>query len=182
MGGNKINIPNASSPLASSKSSTWPLAKVNGKLVENFTLTMRRQYKDQNQARFLKCYAVKGTVTFAAEMAQMSPQCHHQWMREDPTYPPRYAEAQQAFNDLLDAEIYRRGREGIDDLQLYRGAPIMMVDDKGVPQRLVKKVYSDGLLMFAAKGAMPHKYKENGTQINAVGAVQINLTPSEERL
>jgi len=83
---------------------------------------------------------------------------------------------------VLDAEIYRRGREGIDDLQLYRGAPIMMVDDKGVPQRLVKKVYSDGLLMFAAKGAMPHKYKENGTQINAVGAVQINLTPSEERL
>ena len=36
--------------------------------------------------------------------------------------------------------------------------------------------------VFAAKGAMPHKYKENGTQINAVGAVQINLTPSEERL
>ena len=180
-GNNKGKVPNAPSQVAG----TNPIPKVvtgSGRVIEHFSQTMKQDRRDVNQGRFLKAYGEKGTVLHASEKAGMSTQCHHLWMKNDPTYPARFAASQQDFNDKLDAEIFRRGHDGIDDLQLYRGAPILVPGEDGKPKPLVKKVYSDGLLMFAAKGAMPHKYKENGTQINAVGAVQINLTPSEERL
>lgn len=105
----------------------------------------------QKKKSFLAAFAEVGNITRAAELAGISRQAHYEWMRDDPDYPALFKEADQQACDRLEQEARRRAVQGVDEPVFYRG------DECGTVRK-----YSDTLLIFLLKGAMPDKYKERG--------------------
>ena len=123
---------------------------------------------------FLTAYAEVGTVTHAAELAGVSRNAHYMWMQDDPEYPEKFREAEKQACEVLEKEIRRRAVEGVDEPVFHKGEQCGTV-----------RKYSDTLLIFAAKGAMPEKYRENAKleidlKANITGQVDLARLSAEE--
>lgn len=102
---------------------------------------------------FLAAYAEVGTITRAAELAGISRQTHYDWLESDPNYPEMFKEADKQACDRLEQEARRRAVQGVSKPVFYKG------EECGVVQE-----YSDTLLIFLLKGALPDKYKDRVQQ------------------
>ena len=101
--------------------------------------------------------ALYGTVTAATRSAAVSRNTHYIWMRADAEYVAAFAQATAEYADRLESEMYRRAVEGVDEP--------WTLDRDGRP--LMRRRYSDTLLIVALKGALGNKYKDNqGTTLH----------------
>jgi len=112
----------------------------------------------EKKDRFLEAYAKCGIITVAAEAAGVNRQCHYAWLKEDPNYPARFADAKEAAADRIDAEIVRRGVTGVDEPVF---GTIYSEEGKPLKKDVVGHIrrYSDVLLIFRAKLLRP-EYRE----------------------
>ena len=62
-----------------------------------------------HQAAFLEAYAKCGTISGAAEAADVARRQHTEWMSKDPSYPERFDEASSRYVDQLVQAAVRRG-------------------------------------------------------------------------
>jgi len=99
---------------------------------------------------FLAAYSECGNISTAAKLAEISRQAHYEWMQSDPDYPALFKAADQTAAEALEAEARRRAVQGTAKPVFYKG------EECGTVQE-----YSDTLLIFLLKGAMPGKYKDN---------------------
>ena len=126
----------------------------------------------ENQERVLSALQRTGTMHSAAIAAGLSPWAPDRWIRTDVYgFKKRRAMAIQVYEDMLDAEIDRRGVEGIDKPIYYKGEKVDTV-----------KEYSDNLLMFRRKKLDP-AYRDNyappvNPQDIKVTSIVYNLHPS----
>jgi hypothetical protein len=118
------------------------------------------------KAAFLKAYAKCGVIRRAAIMAKVSPVSHWNWMRMDPEYPARFEQAHKEACDVLVEEARRRAVKGCTKTIYYKGKKCGSM-----------KEFSDTLLIFLMKGAMPDVYRE---RFEHSGSVDHNLTLSPE--
>lgn len=128
---------------------------------------------------FLAAVAVSGNVTIAArqvaEQLGMNPnsirRLHYDWMRgrvneEDAqAYREAFEEAKLEAAELLEAEARRRAVEGTVRPVFYQGEEVGGIRE-----------YSDTLLIFLLKGALPEKYAER-TKTEHSGNVGLHGTP-----
>lgn len=128
----------------------------------------------QQQEAFLAAYEKHGTLTHAAREAGVHPSYHHKWIEIDPDYPAKFKEAHRSSVDHLEREARRRAIEGVEEPTGWY---------KGEPGGFVKR-YSDTLLIFLLKGALPDKYKDrhehtgkNGGPIEVQSTVTIEQFP-----
>ena len=98
---------------------------------------------------FLAAYAELGNVTAAAKAAGCSRESHYLWMKEDKDYPDRFSAAHAEACDALESEARRRAVKGTRKPVFHKGVRCGTVRE-----------YSDTLLIFLMKGAMPEKYRE----------------------
>lgn len=98
---------------------------------------------------FLAAYCEYGTITKAAQVAGIDRGTHYHWMEDDEEYPAWFEKAEQLASEKIEAEIKRRAIDGILKPVFYQGKIVGHV-----------KEYSDNLLMFYAKAAMPEKYMD----------------------
>jgi hypothetical protein len=126
------------------------------------------------QNAFLKAYARRGTITHAARDAGVPVSYHYNWLEIDPDYPQKFKLAHQEAVEELEAEARRRAIEGVEEATGWY---------KGVPGGFVQR-YSDTLLIFLLKGALPDKYKDrhehtgkNGGPIEVQSTVTIEQFP-----
>ncbi|WP_207706576.1 hypothetical protein [Desulfallas thermosapovorans] len=103
----------------------------------------------QKKRAFLAAFAEVGNITRAAEIAGIDRKNHYDWMKNDPDYPELFYEADQQACDRLEQEARRRAVEGVQKPVFQGGKQVGVVQE-----------YSDTLLIFLLKGAMPEKYKE----------------------
>ena len=101
------------------------------------------------QKSFLAAYAGCGNITHAARMARCHRMSHYKWMGQA-GYQEAYAEAHAEACDVLEGEARRRAVTGVAKPIYYQGVIVGTV-----------KEYSDTLLIFLMKGAMPEKYRDN---------------------
>ena len=101
------------------------------------------------QKAFLAVYAACGCITYAARKAKCSRFAHYKWM-QDAAYAEAFAEARAEACDVLESEARRRAVEGVRKPVYYQGDVVGTVRE-----------YSDTLLIFLLKGAMPEKYRDN---------------------
>lgn len=115
---------------------------------EGDTLTRGERNLLLRQGIFLEAFARLGNVSGAARETHILRKSHYEWL-QDPTYAARFREAEKVAADALIQEARRRALEGTDR-PVYQGG------------NLVGSVreYSDPLLMFLMKGAMPNVYRE----------------------
>lgn len=119
--------------------------------------------KNPHQAAFLSAFAQCGTVGKAAQMAQVSRRSHVNWMRDDADYPVLFGEAKAEACDRIEAEMARRGIEGVHKPVFHRGELCGVIVE-----------YSDTLLAMLANGWMPEKYRLRAR-------IDTNVTDARER-
>lgn len=115
--------------------------------------------KKKRQDAFLKEYKLCATITHAAEIALISRRTHYVWIEKDPTYAERFEEAKVEATDALVSEARRRAIQGVEEPILYKGEVV----------KIIKK-YSDTLLIFLLKGALPEVYRERHELTGGGGA------------
>lgn len=98
---------------------------------------------------FLEAFATTGIIGAAAEAAGIHRSTHYDWLDTDPDYATEFHHAELAAAEALETEARRRAVDGVDEPVFYEGQVVG-----------TKRRYSDTLLIFMMKGAMPHKYRE----------------------
>jgi hypothetical protein len=100
------------------------------------------------QAAFLAAIRTTGNVSQAAAAAGIGRRTHYGWIN-DPEYATAFDDAMEEASDVLEAEAWRRAKDGVDEPVFYQGIECGAV-----------RKYSDTLLIFLLKGARPEKYRE----------------------
>lgn len=100
---------------------------------------------------FLAAFAELGTVTHAADAAKITRKTHYLWMKDDDSeiYKAAFEDAQHHACDSLEREARRRAVHGTDKPVFHQGIECGTIRE-----------YSDTLLIFLMKGAMPEKYRD----------------------
>ncbi len=104
------------------------------------------------QNAFLAAFRVSASITEAAKATGCDRSAHYEWKRADRTYPERFEAARIEAAEALEDEAVRRAREGVLEPIFYQGVGCG-----------AKRVYSDGLLQFLLRGALPEKYRQTGS-------------------
>ena len=124
------------------------------------------QLAHPTKQRMIAGLALYGTISSAARHAGCSRNAHYLWL-DDPEYAAAVAQAQAEHAERLEQEMYRRAVEGVEEP--------WTLDKDGQP--LMRRKYSDTLLIFALKGALPHKYSEKAQSLTVNGDVTtVNVT------
>jgi hypothetical protein len=99
---------------------------------------------------FLSAFAQLGRREAAAAAIGIDPRTHRYWMQKDAVYVEAFKRAEGFVADRIEDEIFRRGVEGVERSVWYNGVQVG-----------TERHSSDTLLIFAAKGARPEKYRDN---------------------
>jgi len=73
-----------------------------------------------HQAAFIRALAQTGLITEAARAAKISRRQHYRWVKTDPDYASRAADAKADYLDMLTSECDRRAMAGSDRLLMFR--------------------------------------------------------------
>jgi hypothetical protein len=117
---------------------------------------------------FLAAFAETGNISAASRLSGVDRKNHYDWMKDDPDYPTMFIDADKQAAEALETEARRRAVQGTNKPVFYKGEECGTV-----------KEYSDTLLIFLMKGAMPDKYSERFQ-----GTMDVNVTvdvPADER-
>ncbi len=138
---------------------------------ETQKVSRRETTKKRRQDAFLKEFKICATVTHAAKLANIGRQTHYDWLRKDEEYQVAFAEAEIAATDALVAEARRRATEGVEEPFYYKGEVV------GTIQK-----YSDTLLIFLLKGALPEIYRERYEISGGDKPIRVKSDPGREKL
>lgn len=144
---------------------------MNKKKEETQKLSRRETTKKRRQDAFLKEFKICATVTHAAKLANIGRQTHYDWLRKDEEYQAAFAEAEVAATDALISEARRRAIQGVEEPILYKGEVVKTI-----------KKYSDTLLIFLLKGALPEVYRERYELRGGDKPIGLNVDPGRGKL
>ncbi len=131
----------------------------------------RETAQKRRQAAFLEAYITCATITHAARMAKIAKQTHYDWIAVDKEYQLAFAEAEIAATDTLIQEARRRAVQGVSEPVFYKGKEIKTVQK-----------YSDALLMFLLKGALPEVFRERYEISGGNKPIRVKSDPGRETL
>jgi hypothetical protein len=123
-----------------------------------------------NKRAFLVALSETGNITGASKITGIARKTHYNWMQEDPAYAAAYKVALEQAAENLESEARRRATKGTAKPVFYKG------EECGTVQE-----YSDTLLIFLLKGAMPDKYSERFQGTMDVNVTVEDKTPQERR-
>jgi hypothetical protein len=107
------------------------------------------QQVQHQQDVYLASLRQDGTLTGGCTAAHVSAHTIYWWREHDETFPIREREALEAFADMLEREIVRRGVHGTSKPIYHQGELVGHTTE-----------YSDRLLELAAKASRPSKFRE----------------------
>lgn len=118
-----------------------------------------------------------GNVKLSAECAGVSRYMHYEWLHEEGEKGDRYREAferaKELRNEALEDEATRRAHEGLRKYKFKRDGTPILHPVTGEPY--YEHEYSDLLLVFRMKGAMPERYRERHEHTGQVGGNPVNV-------
>ena len=128
----------------------------------------------EKREKFLKSYSMAGNITLACEMAGIERSTHYNVWMKDPKYAKKFEDAKQKAGDIIEAEILRRGVQGIEKPLHHKG----LLTGNTVTE------YSDLLLIFLAKAVRPEKFREPNawTLDGKIGDKAISVTVLQEAI
>ena len=117
------------------------------------------------QKRFLAAFSASASLTQAARWAKLSRQAHYNWMKEDPTYPERFADAKEKAARTLEDEAVRRAHAGLRRDVRYKGRVVGHETE-----------YSDTLMLALLKANAPEKFRDRSdTTISSPDGQAVNV-------
>lgn len=119
-------------------------------------------------------------ISEISEQIQVGTRAISDWRQQDPEFGEQYREAESAVIDRLEQEAVRRAMYGVADVVIQGGKIVMDPrSDPENPQPLLKRTYSDGLMMFILKGRRREVY---GDKIETDNTHKINVDGARETL
>jgi hypothetical protein len=128
---------------------------------------LTRRERIEAQEKFLASFSFNANITMSCKIAEISRETFYGWQSEDQKFAELFRVAEQSANDVIRAEIHRRGVEGYEKPIVSMGRVVKGPD--GEP--LIERVYSDKLLELLAKARMP-EYRDKG-QLEVTGGIKI---------
>jgi hypothetical protein len=119
------------------------------------------RHADARKAAFLDAFALSGNVSAAARAADINRYTAYGWREKDEAFAAAWEVAEQESIDALELEARRRAHDGVEDLVVSGGKVVEVWDhehERFVP--LVKRTYSDTLMVLLLKAHRPDKYRE----------------------
>jgi len=130
------------------------------------------RHNRRTRARLLANFAECGRIDLACSAVGVSRDTHYEWLKKDPEYSKAYEAARDRAVDLLEAEAWRRAKDGVEEPIVHAGrravetVEVPELGDDGKPTGKTVKVeralvvvrYSDQLLMFLLKGRKREVY------------------------
>lgn len=104
----------------------------------------------EKRIEFLGALAACGNVTEACRTIAVARNTMYLWKSQDADFAAEWDRFLVMGAEILEDEAIRRAREGYDEPVFYKGEMTGTI-----------RKYSDTLLIFLLKGAMPTKYREN---------------------
>ena len=123
-----------------------------------------------NKRAFLAAIAETGNITGASKITSIARVTHYDWMQTDMDYAAAFKVAMETAAENLELEARRRATKGTARPVFYKG------EECGTVQE-----YSDTLLIFLLKGAMPDKYSERYQSIMDINVTLEDKTPEERK-
>ena len=111
-------------------------------------------------ASFLAELRKHGLVNRAVLATSVSRNVLYQWRRDDPVFAQAWGEAIEEANEALEAEIFKRGVEGVDEDVFGR-----VGKDQDGKIGTIRR-YSDQLLLRLASARMPDRWRQHVTTTN----------------
>ena len=99
---------------------------------------------------FLEQLGELGNVTRSAQLAGIDPTTAYEHRKTDPQFALGWRRALKRAGDVLEAEAWRRGVQGVSKPVYQSGKKVGAVQE-----------YSDTLLIFLLKGVRPNKFRDN---------------------
>jgi hypothetical protein len=120
---------------------------------------MKRKYWSQSiQRQFFEAFETSGNVSAACRAIGFSRTAVYQRRKREQAFAIAWDEAEQVAADAIEAEMWRRGVDGIGRPIHYQGNVVGTI-----------KEYSDQLLIQLAKARRPEKFNER-LQVESMGS------------
>ena len=119
------------------------------------------------QGVFLKALCHTGIISLACRTARIHHTTVHYWLQGRPDFKAAYDEAIEIANDVVRAEIFRRGVIGVQKPVFYKGEIVGEVTE-----------YSDNLLALLARSRMA-EFKKADENSGQQGSTTVVLVPFE---
>ena len=130
-------------------------------------------------AAFLAAYVKTASLTKAAKAAKIERAMHYRWLAADEAYAIAFAAAQKQAAQVLEDEATRRAHEGVLEPVIYHGElcyPLVRNPKtgelEGSKTPLMKRTYSDQVLMFLLRGFNPDKYRDS-SKVEVTGTLDL---------
>lgn len=127
------------------------------------------KFGPDEQSTFLAHLRKTGNVTEAADRVGISASTAYHHRQTDPAFGREWQAAIEGCVDDAEAELLRRGMEGVEEPVFYKGDVVGFVTRK-----------SDSNLQFFLKGRRRHVYGDK-TQVDLRGALATGEMTNEER-
>ncbi len=105
--------------------------------------------------RFLETLSRTGNPSAACQSSHLTRRAINRMRENDPVFARDYDEAMEEAADLLEAEAWRRALEGVPQILVKAGQPVL--DAEGVA--ITVRRYSDPLLVMLLRGCKPDKFQ-----------------------
>lgn len=110
---------------------------------------------------FLAAFALTGNVSEAARRAGVTRTTPYGWAADEPDFKAAWDIAEQQAIDALELEARRRAELGVEDYVVSQGKLVYITDEEtGETKPLVKRVYSDTLMVLLLKAHRPERYSD----------------------
>jgi hypothetical protein len=136
--------------------------------------------KHPQKRAFLAAYTICASVKRAAKISGVHRDTHYDWMEADPEYAATFkGRATELGGDAAEDEATRRAEVGVLDYVLYKGEVVMLDYEHVDPETgevtmrkrpLMKRRFSDRLLLARLKALKPEKYGDKQEITGAAGA------------
>ena len=110
---------------------------------------LSKQIVQAKKDALLAALAKTGNISGACRATKTPRNTHYNWLEEDEGYAVASARAIREAGEALEAEAWRRAVRGVKKPVYQQGDLVGHIQQ-----------YSDVLLIFLMKGAMPEKYRE----------------------
>jgi hypothetical protein len=114
--------------------------------------------RSRHQRAFLAAYVTNGNISRSATAAGVGRGQHYDWLKDDPSYRPRFEDAEEQAADLLEMEARRRAIAGLRRYKFDRNGKALASPETG--EAYYELEYSDMLLMQLLKANRPEKFRE----------------------
>lgn len=142
---------------------------------------------------FIAALSESANVRLACAATGIDRKTAYNLRNSDSTFADEWDTALTDAADLLEAEARRRALSGVQRVKFDRGKPILvpLIGADGLPIRgpdgaiemipYVEHEYSDTLLIFLLKGALPEKYRERSETKLTFEPVDWDAVPNDIR-